>query len=64
MRLGDVPYEIDFYWKGKRYKQMVKPKRPAKKAFTVAVMPWLDFSADLIDMPSGRIVKPVVRLVG
>jgi len=61
MRLGDVPYKTDFYWKGKRYHQIIRPKNPPKKAFTVVVMLWRDHGSGWIDMPSCREVKPVVR---
>lgn len=58
MKLKDVPYDDDFYWKGDRYRQFVKPKK-AKGAFKVTC--YQPPMGKYIQMPSGRDVKPIIR---
>ncbi len=62
MKLKDVPFESEFYWKGKRYRKFIQP-RPEfmpKKAFKIPCY-LVREQAYYIDMPSGREVKPMVR---
>ena len=58
MKLKDVPYGQDFYWKGKRYRQFIRPKYP-EGAFKVTC--YQPPQGECVGMPSGRDVKPVVR---
>jgi len=60
MKLGEVPYENDFYWQGQRYTQFMKPKIIIKPC---DVMCYLAKSPDgrYFDMPSEIIVKPVIK---
>ena len=58
VRLKDVPYEFDFYWKGDRYRQFVRPKFP-EGAFTIVC--YKPPQGLHVDMPSGRNVKPIIR---
>lgn len=60
-RLKDIPYKTEFYWKGKRYKQFMRPKHPTGK-FTVICYLARSPDNEYIDMPSGRLIKPVVRV--
>ncbi len=60
-RLRDIPYKIEFYWKGERYKQILRPKNVTGK-FTVVCVLSKKLDSDWVDMPSGRIVKPCVRI--
>lgn len=63
MKLKDVPYEFDFYWKGKRYRQFIRPRpeHQPKRAFKITCY-LTGEQSDYVDMPSGREVKPVVRI--
>ena len=67
MKLSEIPYEADFYWKGQRYGQVIRPKNPPSKTFIVVCRLRNDerngnFSS-WVDMPSGRKVKPVIRMI-
>lgn len=61
MMLKHVPYEIDFFWKGTRYTQVIRPKR-AKGKFIIVCRPTRTLYGECIDMPAGRKVKPVLNL--
>jgi hypothetical protein len=61
IRLRDIEYQTQFYWKGDRYKQVIRPKTK-KKVFSVTCRRARDPMAPWVQMPSGRVVKPVVRL--
>jgi hypothetical protein len=63
MRLKDISYKVEFYWKGKRYRQVVRPINPKKGVFTIACRLAESLDSEWIDMPSGRKIKPVIRLV-
>jgi len=58
MKLSDVPYDLDFYWKGERYVQCIKAKKPNSGATCYKKN---SPSGPFWDMPAGRIVKPVIR---
>jgi len=58
MKLKDVPYELDFYWQGNRYRQFFRPKNPEGEFKVVCYQPT---QGEYVEMPSGRDVKPVVR---
>jgi hypothetical protein len=60
VKLKDVPYECDFYWKGDRYRQFVRPKK-SNGAFKVTC--YQPPQGECVDMPSGRDVKPIVRAI-
>jgi len=58
MKISDLEYTDQFYWKGKRYKQIIRPKNPHGKfsiycAFAYGESPWFK-------MPAGRQVKPII----
>jgi len=59
--IKNIPFAQDFYWKGKRYKQLVRPKFP-KGCFTVACVEAGCGHSEWFNMPSGRKVKPIVRI--
>lgn len=59
--LKEIPYEMQFYWKGKRYKQIIRPKNPKGK-FVVVCYPVKEPCSDYINMPAGRIIKPVITV--
>jgi len=62
MILGAITYDTDFYWKGDRYKQVIRPKGLSGRGFNVICRKKkLPFCA-WVNMPSGRIVKPVMRV--
>lgn len=61
MQIKDLAYETDFIWKGKRYTQFIRPKQP-KGAFTVLCYPTREPDGDTVNMPSGRKVKPVLKI--
>jgi hypothetical protein len=60
MKLKDIKYEGDFYWKGKRYRQVIRPKVMPRKCIIVCCIT-KDPCADWVDMPAGREVKPVLK---
>lgn len=62
MKLKELDYQTEFYWKGTRYRQLIRPKKPKGK-FKVTCFVSGDWGGDLIDMPSGREVKPVIKAV-
>ncbi len=59
--LKEIPYETQFYWKGKRYKQLIRPKQP-KGSFTIVCYPIKEPFAEWVTMPAGRVIKPVVKV--
>lgn len=61
MIIGEIPYTTQFYWKGVRYKQVIRPKGLYGKGFTVVCVEAKSPLKPWVDMPSGRTVKPVVR---
>jgi len=61
MKLKDIEYEVDFYWKGNRYTQVIRPKVLPRKC-VIACRPTKDPCAEWVDMPAGREVKPVIRM--
>lgn len=60
MKLRDIPYSCEFYWKGERYTQVIRP-RVTKGKFTVVCRLSKTFDGDWVDMPGGREIKPVIR---
>lgn len=58
MKISDVPIDQKFYWKGKKYKQWLKPKN-MDRAYGAPVYECP--LGDTVYMPSGRKVKPVIR---
>lgn len=61
MRLKDIEYDVEFYWKGNRYKQVIRPKS-AKRKFVIVCRHVKEPCSDWIDMPAGRKIKPVIRM--
>ena len=61
MKLADLNYETNFYWKGDRYVQFMRPRNPPK-TFSVLCYVKNDPCGPYFDMPSGRKVKPVIEV--
>jgi len=59
--LGKIPFSQRFYWKGNKYRQLLRPKHPINKSFVIICCPDKGQGA-WVDMPSGRRVKPVIRI--
>ena len=62
MILGDLPFGDLFSWKGKKWQAVVAPKSPPKSAYTIVCAQHPQ--GEWLKMPSGRKVKPVIRLKG
>jgi len=62
MKLKDIDYQTEFYWKGKRYKQLIRPKKPKGK-FSVVCCLSPTWGEEWVRMPGGREVKPVIKPV-
>ena len=60
-KLKDIPYSDCFYWKGKRYKKVIRPKNPIG-AFKIYCQLSNDPYLELILMPAGRNVKKILRV--
>jgi len=60
MRLGDLDYDKNFYWKGKRYVQFMRPRNKTKGCMILCYAK-TDIYTN-INMPSGRQVKPVLTM--
>lgn len=61
MTLKEIPFGDHFYWKGKRYKQVIRPHAhlvTGKFTIVCALMP----QGGWVDMPSGRKVKLILRI--
>ena len=58
MRVCDVPYEQNFYWKGERYVQFIKAKTMRASAVCYKHN---DPGGQTYDFPAGRVVKPVLK---
>ena len=65
MKLKDIDYQTEFYWKGQRYKQVIRPKKQyvKNKAFKIVCCLSPTYGEPWVDMPSGREVKPVIKTV-
>lgn len=61
MRIRDIPYEVGFYWKGNKYRQIIRLKEMPRRCTVVCAIVG-DMDGDWVDMPSGRLVKPVITL--
>jgi len=59
--IKSISYDTDFYWRGNRYTQVIRPKKPNNK-FSILCRLFADPCGEYIDMPAGRKVKPVVKL--
>ena len=62
IRICDIPYSRHFYYKGVRYVQVIRT-RECRAGGTVTVRALRDLCT-WIDMPAGRVIKPVVRADG
>ena len=60
MTLKQLLYETDFYWKGVRYTQVIRPKS-SKGRFVIVCRPARG-QGKWIDMPWDTEVKPVLTL--
>lgn len=60
MTLHEINFDQKFYWKGKKYKQFIRPKNPISNSYKIScyALPQGDFEW----FPSGRKVKPIVRI--
>lgn len=56
--IRDIPFTQDFYWKGKQYKQTIRPRNPGG-SFTVVCAEVGFAKMDRFNMPCGRMVEPV-----
>jgi len=62
MKLGDVAYEKDFYWKGKRYVQFLRVKNMTSKgSFKVTCYEKAN-RCNYVEIPSYFRVKPVISI--
>ena len=59
--IKDIPYEQNFYWKGAKYRQIIRPKKP-RGPFVIYACDVTKMDSSYVKMPSGRKVKPVVRV--
>jgi len=59
--LKQVSFEDDFFWKGVRYTQVIRPKT-TKGKFIIVCRPTREPCGKWVDMPAGRKVKPVIIL--
>ena len=53
-------YKTDFYWKGDRYRQLVRVKDKKSKAPVLCYKLYNPYQAR-VEMPLGRTVKPVIK---
>lgn len=60
MKLADLPFGQLFYWKGRKWKAVISPKNPPKRAYKIVCAEHPQ--GEWLDMPSGRKVKPIVRV--
>ena len=58
--IRDIPFVQNFYWKGKRYKQLIRPRKPPGK-FVIVCVESDNGNSDWFNMPSGRMVKQILR---
>ena len=58
MKVCDVPYDIDMFWKGNKYVQFIKAKAVKSGAWCYKKN---DPSGPTVWFPKGRKVKPVLR---
>lgn len=61
MKLRELPYEVRFYWKGKKYRQILRIKNPPKGKFAVICQLLSNPQSKWMSFPAGRVVKPVIR---
>lgn len=59
--LKEIPYEMQFYWKGRRYKQILRPKHK-KGSFKIVCYEINLPDGEWLSMPSGRVIKPVIKV--
>lgn len=59
--IRQIPYAVDFYWKGDRWKQFIRAKDVKSKGYVVCYK-FCDPCGPRVDMPLGRTVKPVIKL--
>lgn len=62
--IRQIPYKTDFYWKGDRYTQVIRPKvlPDNLKPKNVICSKKYHISDGFFEMPLGRKVKPVIRI--
>lgn len=62
--IRSIPYATDFYWKGIRYTQVIRPKTlPGQpKPKVVICSKKHDICDGFFEMPLGIKVKPVIRI--
>ena len=60
MKLKDLKFKDEFYWKGTRYKQLIRPiNQPGKFTIICTVSTG---EGGWLEMPAGRNVKPIIRI--
>ena len=61
--IREIPYNVDFYWKGDRWRQFVRAKvLPSMPKPRIVTCYKLYEQTGYVDMPLGRKVKPVIKL--
>ena len=64
MKLKDVPYETDFFYKGKKWVQFIRPKMPNRKIFHIICYLKSDPCSERVEIKSNVEVKPIVSTKG
>lgn len=59
--IRQIPFNVDFYWKGERYKQCIRMKNPKTKSKVLCYKTHDQYSG-YFEMPMGRIIKPIIRI--
>ena len=62
MKLSKLKPSDKFYWKGNKYSVFFTLKNPRVGGYKIPCMDWPKCSK-VIDMPSGRKIKPIIRCV-
>ena len=58
--IKQIPYKVDFYWKGDRWRQLIRVKDKKSKAPVLCYKLYSPHERN--DMPLGRTIKPVIKL--
>lgn len=59
--IREIPYKVDFYWKGDRWRQFIRAKNPKTKARVMCYKVYGKWDS-YVEMPLNRKVKPVIKL--
>nr|WP_136252853.1 hypothetical protein [Ningiella ruwaisensis] len=58
--IRSLNFKDRFFWKGQKYMQVLRPKKPESNKFYVVCAPLPQ--GEWLDMPAGRKVKPIIRI--